>query len=121
MKKFLLALALYTMSATLLNAQLIKGSVKDEKGKPINAATVSLLNSKDSSVAKLAISDNGAYSFDQIKKDSFLISISHVGYKTIYSGKFALRGAPFTMPVMVLNEPVKLESVTVLARKKWLK
>ena len=49
MKKFLLALALQTMSATLLNAQAIKGSVKDEKGKFVNAATVSLLNSKDSS------------------------------------------------------------------------
>ena len=38
-------------------AQQITGAVQDVQGKAINNATVSLLHSKDSSVAKLAVTE----------------------------------------------------------------
>jgi len=118
MKRIVLVLTLQIFSVALLTAQVIKGSIQDEKGKPVTAATVSLLSTKDTSVVKLVLSKEGVYGFEQVKSGTYLISISYVGYKTILSPVFAFKGEPVVMPELILSEPVsKLQGVTVVARK----
>ncbi|HMG68343.1 MAG TPA: carboxypeptidase-like regulatory domain-containing protein, partial [Chitinophagaceae bacterium] len=66
MRKFgLLVISFLAGAATY--AQQISGTVKDQQGKPIAGSTVSLLKTRDSSVVKLAASNNeGRFSFKPI-------------------------------------------------------
>lgn len=65
----------------------INGQLKGEADKVIDAATVTLLKSKDSTVVKIAISDKtGAFEFDNIKNGTYFIMAEAVGY-TKYSGQ----------------------------------
>jgi hypothetical protein len=74
--------------------QQITGTVKDQQGKPVSGSTVSLLNAKDSSVVKLAASNNEGQIFLQFNKSGkYLIGITHVGYGNSYSHGFEFSGA----------------------------
>ena len=75
-------------------AQQVTGNIKDQQGKALSGSTVSLLNAKDSSVVKLAASNNnGAYTFNGIKPGTYIVKISHVGYAPVYSDRFEYSGA----------------------------
>ncbi|TKK72002.1 TonB-dependent receptor [Ilyomonas limi] len=121
MKKVLLAIALQALSVAALEAQQIKGFVKDEQGNAVSDATVSLLKSKDSTVIKLALSQEGNFSFYDVSNDSLLISINYVGHQTFYSEKFSFVGEPIILPPFVLSKlKTGLQTVTVTARKKMV-
>lgn len=96
----------------------IAGAVKDAEGKPMAAATVSLLRAKDSSLAKLAVSDNsGQYEFTNIKEGRYLISVSSVGYGRSFSAPFEAFGV-LDVPAIALQRGSKeLANVTVAVRK----
>ena len=118
MKRILLTLTLTALSITLLNAQQIKGVVKDEKGKAVSDATVSLLRAKDSSVIKLEVSKAGDYAFNEVAPDSLLVSASYVGYEPVYSKTFLYAGEPVIVPALILNNSKSnLQAVTVSSRK----
>ncbi len=108
MRKFGL-IFMSVLIATTGFAQQISGVVKDQQSKPVSGSTVSLLKSKDSSVVKLAASDNnGHYSFNSIKYGKYVVSITHVGYAPFYSPTFEFSGTGETnVPDVSLN---KLES-----------
>lgn len=121
MKKILLAVALQLLGMAALKAQQISGLVKDEQGAFISNATVSLLKAKDSSVVKLALSQEGNFNFRPSLQDSLLISVSHVGHQTVYSNTFFFDGTNLTLPPLVLNRSKSnLQAVTVAARKKLI-
>src|SRR5215203_3676540 len=64
----------------------IKGQVIDSSQKAIGAATISLLNAKDSSVVKfLAADKTGNYQFENIPAGRYIISVSAVGHNKGYS------------------------------------
>ncbi|MGC4037997.1 MAG: TonB-dependent receptor [Chitinophagaceae bacterium] len=90
-------LALLTVTCFLVAtafAQQVSGNIKDQQGKALSNSTVSLLNAKDSSVVKLAASNNnGAYTFSGIQPGNYLISVTHVGYAPVYSKKFEYSGS----------------------------
>ena len=101
-------------------AQNIKGNVKDESGKGIANASVSLLNAKDSSVVKLAVTDqNGQYQFKNIKEGRYMTNISYVGYKAAYSAVFELSGSgeANAASVTLIKLSGDLKNVTVTAKK----
>ncbi|MCE3283679.1 MAG: TonB-dependent receptor, partial [Chitinophagaceae bacterium] len=92
MKK-LLPLILFSVCSFALNAQSISGLIKDADEKPLANATVSLLRSKDSSVAKLAVTNKeGRYTMSGIKEGKYLLSVSHVGFAMKYSSLFDVTG-----------------------------
>ena len=63
MRKFGLVLMSFLIAVSVF-AQHVSGNVKDQQGKAISGSTVSLLSAKDSSVVKLAVSNNdGHFSF----------------------------------------------------------
>src|SRR5258705_12839681 len=119
MRKFGLLLMSFLV-ATAGFAQQISGNVKDQQGKAISGSTVSLLNAKDSSVVKLAVSNNdGHYSFNPIKQGKYLVGITHVGYARSYSSAFEFSGSGETnAPSIELNKSAaELKGVTVTSKK----
>ena len=119
MRKFGLVL-MSVLIATMGFAQQISGVVKDQQGKPVSGSTVSLLKSKDSSVVKLAASDNsGHYSFNSIKYGKYVLSITHVGYAPSYSPAFEFSGTGETnVPDVSLSKlENELKGVVVSSKK----
>lgn len=113
-------LSLIVLLAVAANAQQISGTVKDQSGKGVDKTTVSLLRAKDSSVAKLSVTDNeGRYSFAQIEAGSYLVSVSHIGFLPYISQPFAFDGTKdVAVPAasLVKNEGT-LGGVTVVSKK----
>ncbi len=59
----------------------ISGVVKDAGGKTIEAATVSLLRVKDTSLVKVAVSNKiGEFEFDRIENGKYRVQVSAVGF-----------------------------------------
>jgi len=64
----------------------ISGTIKSADDKVIDAATISLLKSKDSVLVKISVSDkNGVFEFENIKAGKYFITADAVGYGK-YSG-----------------------------------
>src|SRR5215212_9175476 len=83
---------LFSLAGFAKSTSSITGSVTDPASKPLTAATVSLLVSKDSSLYKAATSDNnGDYIFENVKAGIYLVKITSVNYKTWYSSNFELQ------------------------------
>ncbi|MBI3717941.1 MAG: outer membrane beta-barrel protein [Sphingobacteriales bacterium] len=62
--------------------------------KAVMSATVSLHKLKDSSVAKLAITDKqGEFEFDKIADGKYFVSVSAVGFKKVYSSSVDINSA----------------------------
>ena len=59
----------------------ISGSVVDDKNKPVESATISLMKAEDSSVVKLSVTDKaGKFSFQNIPLGSYYINASAINY-----------------------------------------
>ncbi len=117
----LLTLALIMTSFSFCQ-NIISGSVKDKEGKGIQSSTVSLLRSKDSSLAKISLSDKtGKYEFIDIKAGSYLLSISSVGFNKSYSASFEHASENTVVAEMILSpKEKKLGEVTVTAIKPFI-
>jgi hypothetical protein len=108
----------FAVSAQAQSGARIAGSLKDAEGKPLAAATVSLLRAKDSSLAKLALTDKtGQYEFAGIKEGQYLVSYTSVGYDRQFSKTFDATGS-VDMPAMALVRSSKeMAGVTVAVRR----
>ena len=92
---------------------------------PAEAATVSLLSSKDSALVKLAFTDkSGIFEMDQISEGQYLLSVELVGFKKYYLEKFTVttRNTVVTLPSILLTEVLsaKLDAVTVVSKKPFI-
>lgn len=107
------------LMAASVQAQQITGTVKNEKGKELEKATVSLLKAQDSSVVKLvATGDNGVYSFNTIQPGRYLVNTSYVGYVQAYSEVFEFTGSKVTVPAITISKPSgDLAGVVITAKK----
>ncbi|QJW91294.1 outer membrane beta-barrel protein [Spirosoma taeanense] len=78
----LLTAALYAQSPTGSPARFtLQGRVVDTASAPLPASTVMLLNPKDSSLVNFGrSSENGAFSFKNLKSGTYLLKISFVGF-----------------------------------------
>ncbi|GAB4091720.1 outer membrane beta-barrel protein [Flaviaesturariibacter terrae] len=114
----LLAATAIVTSAQAQGGAKVAGSVKDSDGKPLSGATVSLLHAKDSSLAKLAVTDNGGqYEFIGIKDGRYLVSVTSVGFGRAFSTAFDASGA-MDVPAIALQRGSKeMANVTVAVRK----
>ncbi|HEY2727113.1 MAG TPA: TonB-dependent receptor, partial [Parafilimonas sp.] len=120
MRKLLPLLSALFLLAFASTAQNVKGLVKDVDGTLLANASVSLLNAKDSSVVKLAITNKtGEYQFKNIKNGSYLTNVSYVGYQPSYSTMFEVSGSGDVNVDAVALAKVSggLKEVTVTARK----
>ena len=126
MKKLSTLLSIAILFSFIAQAQngKITGSVKDASMKSIHSATVSLLKSKDSSVAKfVATGKDGQYEFSGIADGKYFVSVSNVGYAKVVSAPFEISSsnATINVPVLVISEQAKdLGGVTVTAKKPFI-
>jgi iron complex outermembrane receptor protein len=120
MRRILSLLGVFIFCAFTSMAQDIQGIVKDADGKSIANASVSLLSAKDSSVVKLAVTDqSGTYQFKNIKDGRYMTNISFVGYKASYSPVFEVsgNGEVNVASVTLTKLSGDLKNVTVTAQK----
>lgn len=124
MKKFfsLLAAIAIGMSSFAQSGGKISGSIKDGGNqKIIDAATISLLKAKDSSLVKAAVTDkDGNFIFENVKDGKYLLLATSVGHSKTYSSLVEISPANNTAVAGVLQlVPVdkKLAEVSVTAKK----
>ncbi len=123
MKQVILILAL-VLNGILAQAQTaVKGKIIDTNLKSVIAATISLLNTKDSSLVKTVATDAGGnFLIENKSGGNFFISVTAVGYQKAFSNNFVV----FANNVAVLNnitispsEKV-LDNVSVVAKKAFI-
>ncbi len=101
-------------------SQLIVGQILDSSGKPLELATVMLLNSKDSTFLKGAVSDEkGKYELLGVKSGNYFIKANSVGLQEFVTKSFIFdENMGKTVEQIKLNEnSQELKSVTVVAKK----
>src|SRR5215207_2299561 len=114
MRKFLtLLITILTLSFTS-QAQKetgrISGRVVDGNTKTIESATITLLRSKDSSVAKISVANKeGNFLFENIAEGQYVVSISAVGHVKGYSETFEITSS---------NESVTLKAIELIPASK---
>ena len=125
MRKFLTVLiAILTLSfasQAQKESGRVSGRVIDGNTKTIESATITLLRSKDSSVAKISIANkDGNFVFENISEGKYLVSISAVGHIKGYSESFEISpsNASVTLKTIELIPASKeLSNVSVTGRK----
>ena len=117
----ILPVLLCLITAQQLCAQKISGTIKDEQGKLMPGATITLKRSKDSAITKLQVTDNaGQYYFIDIQPGSYFVNSSFTGYASANSGLFQVKeGSDVTVapPVTLTKLTGNLKEVVVAAKK----
>lgn len=123
MKKLILIILPLLFCAAVTNAQQITGNVKDDQGKALSGATVTLKKVKDSAIVKLAATNAaGQYSFTSITAGNYFVAVSYTGYAAKNSAAFEVSGAgDITVPEVALTKASgQLKEVVVAARKPMI-
>jgi len=127
MKKIVLVI-LTMWTGIILNAQTSRGNISvtivNEQQMPLENATVELRKAKDSSLAKIAISDkNGIAEFENILFGKYLLKVSMSGRAVQYSSSFELSADQPQLSVSKISlqpDTKQLNNVTVNARKPFI-
>ncbi|HEX2976719.1 MAG TPA: carboxypeptidase-like regulatory domain-containing protein, partial [Bacteroidales bacterium] len=84
--KTVFAFFMLALSCTALGqSYTIKGEMIDEKGQPLSSAAAVLLNPADSTLLYFSITgSNGAFSLGNVKKGSYLLQVSLLGFNTFW-------------------------------------
>ncbi len=125
MKHTLLSILILFFAIDIYSQQLyyeICGSVKSENKESILNATVLLMNGKDSSISKVAITnDAGNFSFSINKTGVYWIEITSVGYEKCVSDKVEIsdKHKSVSIPDIILkaSERTVLKSVVITSKK----
>jgi iron complex outermembrane receptor protein len=113
---------LFSFAGMAQNTAKISGIVKDEQGKALQSATVSLLRAKDSSLAKLAVSgQDGQFEFINSKPGKYFVSVLLVGYAKGSSTSFDYAAADVSVPMISLRQTTReMNEVTVQSKKPFI-
>lgn len=101
----------------------LSGKVMGSNNEPVIAATIALLFITDSSLAKVAVTDeSGAFEMENIKAGSYILKITAVGYDKYISEAIEVRTAESTkLPLITLAQSaVDLKGVTVIGQKPMI-
>jgi len=99
----------------------VSGLLVDAQGKPMEYATVSLLNAKDSAIVKGSLStDAGVYTLTSINTGTYIIEATAVGYTKAASAPFTIADGATTVAVPDLkmqDNTQSLQTVTITSSK----
>ena len=116
----ILSTSAFAQEAKPLNAT-VSGTLTNEQNKPVDYATVTLLQAKDSSVVKSTLSnDAGAYAIDRIAAGRYIIKATNVGFKPGFSAAFEISGSQTSVivpPVKMQIANRNLQGVNIVASK----
>ncbi len=121
--KTITALTLFILSGFCSSAQStskVSGKITDENNKPLSSATVLLLNSSDSSLAKTAVTTSiGIFEMVSVKPGNYMLSATSVAHSKSYSSKFTItEGQEYMAPSLILPQSsTSLSAITIQAKK----
>ena len=118
---FLLFCFLFASSYVLHSQCAMQGKLADAQQAPISFNAIALINHNDSSIVKGVITDiDGNYCFESIKKGTYQLKISAIGFATYYSDKIEYDSiTSLTIPNINLQAGgVNLNEVSIAAQKK---
>ena len=99
----------------------IYGKVVNVKDEPIEYANILLLKSKDSSLVKGVMTAHpGTYSFENIPRGKYLVTLTYTGFAQVYTKPFEVTESQNHIDLgttKLEQKQVELASVTVLAKK----
>ncbi|WP_315814510.1 TonB-dependent receptor domain-containing protein [Paraflavitalea speifideaquila] len=100
----------------------VAGTVGGTDKAAIQAATVTLLKAKDSSVVKMSVSDQaGKFEFAQVPDGKYLLLVSAVGHVKKYTPAFEVAGAAVEVAAVALaGESKDLKAVTITASRPMI-
>lgn len=95
----------------------LKGEILDDKGKPLSSAAAVLLNPADSTLLYFSISGaNGGFEMRNIKKGSYLLQVSLLGFNTLYHKvELPLKDGDDLGPVIMVPKVYNIDEVTINA------
>lgn len=118
-KPFIILLFIFFLPVTVSSQ--IQGSVKDVNNLPLPAASVLLLNQKDSSlVLGIMASEEGTFSISNFTPGNYLLGIKMLGYKPAYSDPFVIKSSNDHIhldPIVAEEDVHQLQDVSVVAKK----
>ncbi len=121
MKKLAVVLiTLYTSFTAFAQTGIsINGVVADGRHGVLEAATVSLLQAKDSAVKKITVTGkNGSYAFEAISSGDYLVAVSSTGYESVMLPVSPKANTLVRMDTVFLAAaPKSLDNVTVTNKK----
>lgn len=121
-KQFILLLCFLLASKLVMHSQCaIKGKLLDTLQAPISFNPIGLINQNDSSIVKGVMTDiEGDFCFENIKKGSYLLKISAIGFNTYYTDKIEYDSiTSLVIPNIALHSNgINLNEVSVAAQKK---
>ena len=91
--------------------------------KIIDAATISLLKVKDSSLTKISLTDKeGHFSFENVKNGTYLIMASSIGHRKVYSSPITIiEGSNVSVGALQLvTQTTTLQTVAVDTKKTFI-
>ncbi|MGC4037665.1 MAG: TonB-dependent receptor [Chitinophagaceae bacterium] len=110
MKNLIVLLSIVMVSCQLIAQVTISGKIKDNKGKPVPGASISLKDTYDG-----AVSDSlGNYIFTASDKGEFTFLVTNIGYKS-YEQKLTVGTTAITLDVTIKEELSELKAVTVIS------
>ena len=114
-------LGMITMSFAQQKNGKLTGQVIDGSSKIIEAATISLLRAKDSSVAKISVADKqGKFVFELVADGKYMVSITAIGHAKAFSETFEINESKSLVELKTIElvpEPKSLSTVTVVSKK----
>ena len=118
----LLALMGLAMGSYAQNAGKITGSIKDGGNqKIIDAASISLLKAKDSSLVKVSVTDkDGNFVFENVKEGAYLVQASSIGHSKTFSNTVSITSeTPVASAGVLQLTPVNksLKEVVITSKK----
>jgi len=123
-KLFLLSISLVTLclfSYAQTKIGKVSGTVIDGNRKTIESSTITLLKSKDSSVAKISAADkDGKFEFEKIAEGKYFVSVSAVGHQKGYSEVFEItaeKNAVTLKTIELVPQTKSLGGVTVTTKR----
>lgn len=118
-KTYLITILALFSSVQIFYAQKITGKVLLSDGKPAEFGAVLLLNQKDSSLAKGAVTDEmGLFEIPNLSQGNYLLSVSYVGYSKFMGQVFTYSGGDVVAETILLKQTAsELAAVNIVARK----
>jgi iron complex outermembrane receptor protein len=120
MRKQIVFLALTILFASVVSAQKVTGIVRDPEGKGLAKTTVSLLRAKDSSVVKLAVTDNDGKFTIESTPGKYLVGVTHVGFLPYRSIVFDLSTDQNLPDFSLVKSEGALQGVTVSSKRPMI-
>lgn len=117
-------LAIGLCLCAMSNAQTKTGSIKgviSAASKPVDNATVSILQPKDSSLIKAEITKkDGSFDLQYLKPGDFLVSVSKIGFTTTYQRVSVNDNATSTVNAELVQASTNMTGVTVTGKRPFI-